>query len=286
MKAFNKSTKSILTTVGVAVVMGALSAGSAVAAGTPSAKATFAYNDLIDLPTAACSSSASGTNPLPAACDSDWKTVLKQELKTANQKDLFIDAALQCGIVTDTTVKSLNGSTDTSEARGTIRVRVQITGPDGVTTTAYPQAGAELDNTGGLTTAPGAGEGIVYCDRIQQLKAKFSGLNCTAAPYGVVETPVDLVDGSVTCADPEELSLLQKTLNAASFNFVAANVKSGVNTIRVQARTTADTGVSSTDTSVAPRSLAGAEAFVGMGAVSIEEVRMIKGNDGSTLTLD
>lgn len=278
MNAFKKTTQSILTTAGVAAMVGALSVGSAVAAGTPSAKATFAFSSLIDLPSST-SQVGTGTN----SADSGWHPVLISELKTANQKDLFIDAALQCGIVTDTTVKSLNGSEDTAEARGTIRVRVKIEGPEGVSY-AYPQTGAELD--GPLTgAAPGAGEGIVYCDRIQQLKAKFSGLNCTAAPYdGTAEDPDgadNIIDGTVTCADPEELSLLQKTLNAASFNFVAANVASGVHKITVQARTTAQVGVVSDN-----GSLSGAEAFIGAGAVSVEEVRMVKGNTGATLTLD
>jgi len=268
-----KTIKSILAPAGVALMLGSIISAPVVAEGLPSAKATFAFSELIDLP--ACANTTADV--CSADDDSEWHTVLKQQLKLANQKDLFIDAALQCGIVTDTTVKSLNGSLDTSEARGTIRVRVKITPPNGGTPVyAYPQVGAELD-----PTSPGAGEGIVYCDRIQRLEAKFSGLNCTAAPYGVVETPIDLVDGSVTCTDPEELRLLQKTLNASSFNFVAADLSSGVHTIEVEARTTAAVGVTGTN-----GSLAGAEAFIGAGAVAIESVRMIKGNTGETIDIN
>lgn len=254
-----------------AVIAAAFASGAAVAEGTPAAKATFAYDGLIAL-----QSSASQTNTGTASDMDGWATVLRSQLKTANQKDLFINPSLQCGIVTDTTVKSL-GSTDTSEARGTIRVRVKITAPDGTHTYAVP-------NNTGATADPTVlnADGLVYCDRIQKLVAKFSGLNCTAAPYEFTDSDGDgiddVVDGSVTCADPEELQLILKTLNANSFNFLAPNVGSGVHTIDVQAKTSADVGVVSDN-----GSMAGAEAFIGAGSVTVEEVRMIKGNVGASL---
>ncbi len=282
-----KTIKPILAPAGVALMLGCIVSAPAVAESLPSAKATFAFSELINLP-----SCASTTGGCSADDDSEWHTVLKQKLKLANQKDLFIDAALQCGIVTDTTVKSLNAvstslESDGSEARGTIRVRVKITAPDGTETYAYPQTGAILNSDPALPTYQQGtlNDGIVYCDRIQRLEAKFSGLSCTAAPYIFTDTNGDLiddvVDGSVTCLDPEELRLLQKTLNASSFNFVAADLSSGVHTIEVEARTTANVSVDN----VTSTSLAGAEAFIGAGAVAIESVRMIKGNSGVTLDI-
>lgn len=254
-----------------AVIAAAFASGTAVAEGTPAAKATFAYDGLIAL-----QSSASQTNTGTASDVDGWATVLRSQLKTANQKDLFINPSLQCGIVTDTTVKSLNGSTDSSEARGTIRVRVKVTAPDGSFTYAVP------NNTGVDAANVPNTDGLVYCDRIQKLVAKFSGLNCTAAPYEFTDSDGDgiddVVDGSVTCESPEELQLILKTLNANSFNFLAPNVGSGVHTIDVQAKTSADVGVVS-----ANGSMAGAEAFIGAGSVTVEEVRMIKGNVGATL---
>lgn len=242
-------------------LLGLLAAGlvsmGASAQSIPAAKATFAYNALIRLPS--CSSTAGGCGETKD--DTGWKTILTQQLKTANQKDLFIGASLQCGIVTDTTVKSLNGSLDTAEARGTIRVKVRITAPDGKTVTyAQPSTGVDATNT--------VGDGIVFCDRVQTLTAKFSGLNCTADAYG-----------AVTCADPEQLQLILKTLNANAFNFVAPNIGSGVNTIEVLARSSAATSATGTN-----GSLGAANAFIGAGSVAIEEVRMIKGNTGETLS--
>lgn len=241
--------------------VGLLAAGMVSAsASAQSSKATFAYGDLVRLP--ACSSTSGGCN---VANDSEWRTILKQKIKTAQQKDLFIDSALQCGIVTDTTVKSLNGSLDSAEARATVRVRVKITDGDGNVSYAQPSTSIDANQE-----STGTNGGVVYCDRIQTLAAKFSGLNCTA----------DLTTGAVTCADPEQLQLILKTMNAASFNFVAADMKSGMNTIEVQARSTAATGTTGTS-----GSLANSNAFIGMGAVAVEEVRMVKGNDGTTLEL-
>lgn len=242
-------------------LVGLLAAGLfSMSASAQSAKATFAFGDLVRLP--ACSSTQGSCN---VGNDSEWRTILKQQIKTAQQKDLFIDSALQCGIVTDTTVKSLNGSLDSAEARATVRVRVKIT--DGNGNVSYAQPSTSIDANQEST---GVNGGVVYCDRIQTLAAKFNGLNCTA----------DLTTGAVTCADPEQLQLILKTMNASSFNFVAADMVSGMNTIEVQARSTAATGATGTN-----GSLANANAFIGMGAVAIEEVRMVKGNDGTTLDL-
>jgi hypothetical protein len=230
----------------------------------PSSKATFAYSTLVSLPS--CSSTTGGCTD---TSDTGWQSILRQQIKMANQKDLFLGASLQCGIVTDTTVKSMNSTStssyDTAEARGTIRVRMKITTPTGVVY-AEPSTGTDATNT-----PSGPNGGVVFCDRVQRLEAKFSGLSCYA----------DLTTGAVTCTSPEELRLILKTLNANAFNFVAPNLPSGVHTIEVQARSSAATSAGGTG-----GSLGAANAFIGAGSVSVETVRMIKGNDGSTLSLD
>lgn len=234
--------KGIVRAVFVLAVL-ALSVSGAFAQSQPSAKATFAFKELVALP---------GHNV--------WETILTQEIKMAQSKDLFIDASLQCGIVTDTTVKSVGGTLDTDEARGTVRVRVAIY-RNGVLV-GYAQPDRGIDATG--TTDPEAADpaGVVFCDRVQTLMAKFAGLNCTA----------DLTTGAVTCADPEELQLILKTLNANSFNFLASDLQQGVYTIEVQAKTSAvvgDVGING--------ALNKTNAFIGAGSVAIESVRMIKG---------
>jgi hypothetical protein len=253
----SETSRRLITLFAVGLAAAGFADGAA--AQTASAKASFAYGHLTTLP--ACSSAGvAACNSL--ANDSDWKTLLRQQIKLANQKDLFMGASLQCGIVTDSTVKSLNGSLDSAEARATIRVRIKITAPNGTVSFAQPSVGT--DGTQAAT------DGIVFCDRVQTLAAKFSGLSCFTDSTG-----------TVTCRDPESLQLILKTLNANAFNFVAANLVSGMHTIEVQGRSTANTG-----TSGSSGSLAAANAFVGAGSVSIESVRMVRGNDGTTLSID
>lgn len=239
-------------------------AGTASAQGTPSAKATFAYSSLVNVKACNTADSFGCTG----ATDSGWQTFLKQQIKLANQKDLFFNASLQCGIVTDTTVRSVGGSLDTAEARGTIRARIKVTAPNGTVTYAQPSTGFEY--TPLAANLNGGPAGVVFCDRIQTLKAKFSGLTCTAG-----------VDGVVTCTNPEELQLILKTLNANAFNFIAPNLGSGVHLIEVQARSSVATSATGSN-----GSLGAASAFIGAGSVAVESVRMIKGNDGTTLSLD
>jgi hypothetical protein len=211
----------------------------------PASKATIAIDKLVGLTQAA---SAPGTNGGPNT--TGWKKVLSTQIKTANQKDLMFDASFQCGIVTDTTVSSTNGGKSTSQARGTIAVRVLV---DGVP--AQPDSG--IDATGD----PYGDGGIVYCDRIQTLSAQFSGLGCTAS-----------ATGEVTCTQPETLQLILETLNANSFNFAMKDVSSGVHTVTVEAK--ADAAAKLID-DASGGTLAGAEAFVGAGSLFVEEVRLI-----------
>lgn len=262
----------------VAMALAGMASGAALAESLPASKATFAYSELIALPSSAYTSPEAGL--YQAAGGQGWISILKAQIKTANQKDLFISPSLQCGIVTDTTVKSVGGKDAQSSARGTVQVRVKLTGPDG--TVSYAEPNNTPAAATGLTGMTGGG--LVYCDRQQQLSAKFAGLNCTAAPYEFTDTNGDgiddVVDGVVTCVDPEELQLILRTLNANSFNFVAADVTSGVHTVEIQAKTTAEVG-----TDAESGSLAGAESFIGAGSVMVEEVRMIKGNTGESLEL-
>jgi hypothetical protein len=167
--------------------------------------------------------------------------VLATQIKTSSQKDLVFDVAMQCGIVTDTTVTSSGGSQSSATARGTIAVRVLVDGE-----------AAEPD--GSIDANQDEAEGVVYCDRIQTLAAKFAGLNCSADPN----------TGVVTCADPEELQLILRTLNANAFNFAKTDVGVGVHNVVVQARATAAVNF---DDDAPGGALAGAEAFAGAGSM-------------------
>lgn len=211
----------------------------------PSSKATFAFSELIALQVA---QNGEGANETP------WTDILEVTLKTANKKDLLIIPSVQCGLVTDGTVRSRGGNNNSTVTRSQIRVRIQVTLSDGTVGFAVPNNGSDATFAANV-------EGITYCDRIQTLAAKFAGLNCTA----------DLVTGEVTCADPEELQLILETLNANAFVFAFADVISGVTTVTVQAKASAEVELDGAD-----GSLGSANAFIGAGSVSVEEVRFIK----------
>ncbi len=311
----------------------------------PSSKAAVAISELIDL------SVAAGVNQDPDAVTNNtgWVSILTTYIKTPNQKELAFDVALQCGLITDTTVKSKGGTKDASQAEGSIRVRVKVTHPEG----SDPEFSYALPSEEGDEAL-----GVTYCDRLQRLEAKFAGLDCFAAGVVITEgvcdvdtctagnvgagcsqdddcdlktgeagdcsdAPVtlgicgeedictegrlgaaceldtecdlytctagregaecsadadcDLSPGEVWCETPEELRLLLETLNANAFNFLLPNLRPGVHKIEVQAM--AEAGVDLSGTALG---MADAEAFVGLGSMLVETVRLIKGAEDNT----
>ena len=174
--------KFVVATVVVSVLV---FFGAALAAESqPSAKATaqvgnIAKLDLTDLPET---------------------TILQQTLKTASQKDLFIDVSLECGLYTRTK-SGKAGTVDTSFAKGGVYVTVLV---DGIA--AYP------------------GE-VKFCEREQTLTTYLQGiLNLTT---GLVVTD-------------EYVELILKTMDANSFNFVMPDLSAGVHTVAVKARIDTD----------------------------------------------
>jgi len=146
-----------------------------------------------------------------SSADSGWVTILCNNIKTANMKDLFITAALEVGIETETE------SPPNSEAEGFIEVRVLRDGNQ---------------------VEPGV---IAYDKREQELEV---------AGNGTVELKLE-------------------TLKAASFSFVDVDVPVGVHQICVQARVRAKTEGVDVE----------AIGAVGKGTVTVESVRLIKGED-------
>jgi len=88
-----------------------------------------------------------------------WVSILTTHIKTPNAKELAIGVSLQCGLVTDTTVKSVGGNQDTSAAQGRIKVRVKITQPDGSEVFAEPDNGADFPS-GATLLEPGRDYGL------------------------------------------------------------------------------------------------------------------------------
>ncbi|UCC76157.1 MAG: hypothetical protein JSW37_11660 [Anaerolineales bacterium] len=195
----------VVTILVALVVAGLASAGT----GQPAAKATADVSDiaLID-PTE----------------EADWTTILSNEIKTPNQKDLFIDVSLECGLYTDTKVDSLGGYLDRAEAEASVQVQVLIDGQPAL---------------------PGS---VTFCKRSQILEAEFMGLltdeegNVCIEVTEVCTDPLDpatcehVVTIDEDCLRPETLRLILETMNANSFNFIAPNLTPGTHTVEVQAK--------------------------------------------------
>ncbi len=233
----------------------------------PSAKATAAVADVHLL----VSSSSTAGSPSGGDADSvGWTTILGNQIKTPNGKDLFIGASLECGIYSDTLVKSSGGITDSSLASGGVRVRVVVdpavansgSVPSASGFYASPAGGHDVDVNGNFTNVA-AGQGVSFCKRVQYLSATLQGI-------------IDLNNAGCFDADPntactltdEQIELALATLDANAFNFIAQNLSADTHVVEVQAKL--DTSAASTKGSAA------AKAFIGMGSVTIEEVRMIK----------
>jgi hypothetical protein len=151
----------------------------------------------------------------PTTTQSDYVSLLCNNIKTANMKDLFITAALQVGLFTRTAQTVVSPD---AQARAAVQVRVLLDGQ---------------------VVEPGV---VVYGQRIQTLRLD------------------------------ESIELQLDSLDAASFSFVAVDVSQGVHEICVQARvdTTGGSGTSGTFS---------ATGAVGKGTVTVESVRLIRGED-------
>ncbi len=173
-----------------------------------------------------------------------WTTLLSNALHTPNQKDLFIGGSLECGLFTSTEVSSQLGNLSMSEAHAAICVRVLVDGYE---------------------AAPGV---VTFASRTQKLEAIFQGLiaGCLSVdPLGNV-----ILDEA--CVEPEVLSLLLESISSNHFNFVYADLSSGVHTIELQAAI-------ATNTAFTEDSSAEAKALIGKGSLVVEEVRLIQGED-------
>jgi hypothetical protein len=116
----------------------------------------------------------------------------------------------------------------------------------------------------GAEAAPGV---VTFCKRTQELSATLQGLidGCLS----VDDLGNVILDEE--CLLPEEIELLLDTMSANTFNFLNADAGVGPHNIEVQARI--DLGSSAQEGS------AEARATLGKGSLTVEEVRLIQGED-------
>ena len=190
-----------------------------------------------------------------SSTNTEMDTVLKTIIQVPQQKELVFDVALQCSLYTDTLVRSKLATRDTSTAMAEIDVCVMVN------KVGAPEADAVM-------AFPGV---VTYSKRTQTLSATFQGMiaDCLS-----VDDAGDVVLDE-ECVTPEELQLILDTMDAHSFNFVAANLEQGEYEISVMAKiqnaTNAEAGV------------ALSHALIGWGSMLVNEVRFIKGADGTSM---
>ena len=248
------------------LVVALLVSGVVYGSGIRASKATAKVSELTQLEWAPDDpSGAAPGNLTESSADytGNWTTILTQNIKTPNQKDLIIDVSLETGLYTRTHVKSKRNyegdpAWDSSTAHAKVMVRVGVDGN-------YATVGVGEEQEAGVAFP----RAVTFNEREQTLSAKFMGIftgDCL-----IVDPDTHEVSINYTCLEPEELELILNTLSANSFNFVVADLTPGNHVITVEAKIIAN--------GAAEEGKFEAMAMVGQGSVVIELVRMVKAED-------
>lgn len=175
--------------------------------------------------------------------------IMETQIHTANKKELLIGVSLETGLFTQTQVKGKNGGGDSANASAGVEVTVYVDGQPAL---------------------PGT---ITFNQRQQELSAVLGGVieSCTFATDkdgdGVIDESLTVIIEDDCLVSDEEINLLQRTMSAHHFNFVAPDLASGDHTITVEAK------IASSSTSGAGS--ASATGLVGKGSLTVEAVRAI-----------
>ncbi|HZD59239.1 MAG TPA: hypothetical protein VE439_02140 [Anaerolineae bacterium] len=214
----------------VAMVAGAMSVGIGYSA-LPSSKAAVAVE-----PVTVLSLNSKSPDSTP------WTTIFESDIRCAEQKDLLVDAALECGLYTDTLVRSKDAVKDTSNANASIKVRVLVDGNE---------------------PSPALPGEVCFAARSQTLSATLQGILSGTDLNG---------DGIISLDEcttsPEEIQLILDTMGAHAFNFIMPDVTAGVHHVEVQAKIDTDASYQ--------KGSAEAKATIGKGSITIDEVRLVK----------
>ena len=186
-----------------------------------------------------------------------WTDLLTTNIQTSSQKDLILEVSFETGLLTKTVAKGKAGNeSSTALARAGIEVRICVNNlAPGVPT-------ANCSGPAGYKQAePGE---VFYDKRLQELTVTLE--NALAACRDI--NGDGTIDVLTECLGVE-VGLLLETLAAHHFNFVLDDVGQGVHNVKVQARISLDssvTGLGSTEV----------KAMIGKGALTVQEVRLVK----------
>ncbi|MCK4605129.1 MAG: hypothetical protein KAU41_10655, partial [Deltaproteobacteria bacterium] len=173
--------------------------------------------------------------------------------------------SLECGLTTDTTVMSKKLARAIATAEAIVEVRVLV---DDVPVAVNGNDPADTD--------------ITFARRHQTLIAEFAGdfSDCMTVDLDTGEVTVDWA-----LVDPEMLQLILDTMQANSFNFVVPDLSAGEYTVQIQAKLSYEAYGNLVQETIDDAIVTMAEgqafarAYLGNGSVTIETVRMIKGED-------
>ena len=239
--------------------------------GTPSSKATAAYNSAVGCSITAttgtwsCASVFSGA--AKAVTADNYVEVMGSTVKVSNSQSLFVSTSLVTGLYTNTLVttkpsKTTGGTnTSTATATGGVYLRaVLLNAQNGSPVMyGYPAAACNISVLG--CSGTGVTSGVVLDSRVQTLTQSLS--DC------VVNVTVSGVAGTGTCDFTSTIQLILQTTSAHGYNFIFPNV--GVGTYYMSIQAAADSAaVVNTGTG----SAVGGAAY-GLGSVTIESVRMV-----------
>jgi hypothetical protein len=239
--------------------------------GTPSSKATAAYNTAVGCSITAttgswtCGDVFSGA-AMPVTSD-NYVEVMGSTVKVSNSQSLFASASLVTGLYTNTLVTTkpskTSGGTNTSTATATGGVylrAVLLDAPNGNPVTyGYPAAACNSAVLGCSGTGPDSG--VILDSRVQTLSQSLS--DC------VVNVTVSGLAGTGTCDFTSTVQLILQTTSAHSYSFIFPNV--GVGTYYLSVQAAAD---SSAVVNAGSGSGIGGAAY-GLGSLTVESVRMV-----------
>lgn len=201
--------------------------------------------------------------PLNTTTDVAPFNALEINIHTGSKKDLLIGVSLETQLFTRTKVKGKKGSSETSTAKGTVTVCVEV---DGI---AAPNPNLAPDC-------------VTFDKREQTLSATFGGvietcedtLTCTAGDTVAADCAPGS-DGIITVAiecvvTDEDIELILDTMSAHHFNYVVRNLAAGDHVVKVLV--SGDVDDSGADGE--------AKLGVGQGSLTVEEVRATNNPDG------
>lgn len=205
-----------------------------------------------------------------------FESIMAASIHVAQQKDINVNVSIECGLMTETIVRSkgkkAGDDPDLALAEATVKIRVAVYDETGTTeltdVSVLPAFDLTDDATDNPTNLP-----VTYCKRTQELTAALQGyigdLSCFDPDTGA------FLPGCDALYD-EEIGLMLKTMNANAFNFIVENLDSGTYVIKAEAEI--DTCDNNTGACVVTEgSESHSAAFVGLGSMVLDEVRL--GND-------